>query len=81
MFHFTGCDDFATYARGSKCMDYILCDACVSDTSIHGCYEPIKYRLKRDHRAMIVDFDTNLLFGYPTATLATLAQRELFLQR
>ena len=76
MFHLTGQDDFATYARGSKCIDYILCDAWVSDTSIQGCYEPFQYRLKGDDRAMVVDFDTNLLFGNPTTTLATLAQRE-----
>ena len=27
MLHLTGRDDFATYARGSKRIDYILCDA------------------------------------------------------
>ena len=27
MFHLTGCDDFATYAQGSKRIDYIVCDA------------------------------------------------------
>ena len=36
MFHLTGRDDFATYARGSKRIDYILCDAWVSDASIQG---------------------------------------------
>ena len=76
MFHLTGQDDFATYARGSKCIDYILCDAWVSDTSRQGCYEPFQYRLKGDDHAMVVDFDTNLLFGNPTTTLVTLAQRE-----
>ena len=48
----------------------------MSDASIQGCYEPFQYRLKGDHRTMVVDFDTNLLFGNPTTTLATLAQRE-----
>ena len=65
MFHLTGRDDFATYAHGSKRIDYILCDAWVSDTSIQGCYEPFQYCLKGDH-PMVVDFDTNLLFGNPT---------------
>ena len=76
MFHLTGQDDFATYAHGSKRIDYILCYAWVSDASIQGCYEPFQYRLKGDHHAMVIDFDTYLLFGNPTAILATPAQRE-----
>ena len=42
MYHLTGRDDFATYARSSKRIDYILCDAWVSDASIQGCYEPFQ---------------------------------------
>ena len=76
MFHLTGRDDFATYGHVSKCIDYIVCDAWVSDASIQKCYEPFQYRLKGDHRAMVVEFDMHLLFGNPTSTLATLAQRE-----
>ena len=76
MFHLTGQDDFATDARGSKRIDYILCDAWVSNTSLQGCYEPFQYHLKGDHCAMVIDFDTHLLFGNPTSTLATPAQRE-----
>ena len=76
MFHLTGQDDFATYAGGSKRIDYILCDAWVSNTSLQGCYEPFQYHLKGDHCAMVIDFDTHLLFGNPTSTLATPAQRE-----
>ena len=76
MFHLTGQDDFTTYAHGSKRIDYILCDAWVSNASLQGCYELFQYRLKGDHRAMVVDFDTHLLFGNLTSTLATRAQRE-----
>ena len=76
MFHLTGRDDFTTYARGSKCIDYILYNAWVSDASIQGGYELFQYRLKGDHRTMVIDFDTNLLFGNLTATLATPAQQE-----
>ena len=76
MFHLTGQDDFATYASSSKCIDYILCDAWVSNASLQGCYEPFQYRLKGDHHAMVVDFDMLLLFGNPTSTLATPAQQE-----
>ena len=71
MFHLTGRDNFATYAHGSKCIDYILCDAWVSDASLQGCYEPFQYHLKGDHHAMVIDFDTHLLFGNPTSTLTT----------
>ena len=76
MYHLTGQDDFITYARSSKCIDYILCDAWLSDASIQGCYEPFQYHLNGDHCAMVVDFDTNLLIGNPTATLMTPAQWE-----
>ena len=76
MFHLTDRDDFATYAHGSKCIDYILCNTWVSDASLQGCYEPFQYRLKGDHCDMVVDFNTNLLFGNPTTTFTTPAQRE-----
>ena len=39
--------------------------------------EPFQFRLKGDHCAMVIDFDTNLLLGNPTAILATPAQREV----
>ena len=78
MFHLTGQDVFATYARGSKCIDYILCYAWVSDASIQGFYEPFQYCLKWDHRAMVVYFDTNLLFGNPTTTCGP---TRIFIQR
>ena len=74
MFNLTGRDDFTTYARGSKRIDYILCDAWVSDTSLQGCNETFQYRLKGDHCANVVDFDTHLLFGNPTTALAKPAQ-------
>ena len=76
MFHLTGQDNFATYAHGSKRIDYILCDAWVSDASLQGCYEPFQYHLKGDHHTMVVNFHTHLLLGNPTSTLATPAQRE-----
>ena len=76
MFHLTGPDDFANYACSSKRIDYILCDTWVSNTSLQGCYKPFQYRLKGDHHAMVIDFDTHLLFGNPTTTLPTLSQRE-----
>ena len=76
MFHLTGQDDFATYAHSPKCIDYVLCDAWVSDASLQGCYELFQYHLKGDHHAMVVDFDTLLQFGNPTSTLATPAQQE-----
>ena len=63
MFHLTGPDNFATYACGSNRIDYILCDAWVSNASLQGCYEPFQYCLKGDHHAMVVDFDMHLLFA------------------
>ena len=61
-----GYDDFATYTRGTTRLDYVLCDGWVAECVIQGCYEPFCYRTKGDHRNMVVDFDTNLLFGSPT---------------
>ena len=49
-------------------------DAWVSDASLQRYYEPFQYHLKGDHCAMVVNFDTHLLFGNPTTTLTTPAQ-------
>ena len=77
MFHLTGRDDFATYTRGSKHIDYIFCNAWVFDASLQG-YTMNLFNIisKGDHCAMVVDFDTHLRFGNPTTTLATPAQRD-----
>ena len=80
MFHPAGRDDLTTYARISKHIDYILCDAWVSDASLQGCYEPFQYHVKGDHRAMVVDFDTPSIWQSYLHTCYTSPMR-IFIQR
>jgi hypothetical protein len=53
----------ATYARGTKRLDYILMsERCA--ISVRQCgYEPFNHHLFSDHRGMFVDMDTEMLFG------------------
>jgi exonuclease III len=60
---------------GSKRIAYVL----VTPVLIHGVesvgYFPSKYRGKRDHWGIYIDFDTQVLFGNATHKLATTMQR------
>lgn len=76
MHHLTGQDHFNTYTRGTNSIDYILCTDHVATAASAGCYEPFQYRVKGDHRSMIVDFNIHLLFSNTTHHLATIPQRE-----
>jgi hypothetical protein len=53
-------DKPATYACGTKPLDYILMCA----VSIRKCrYEPFNHRMYSDYQAMFVDMDMEMLFG------------------
>ncbi|KAI2506424.1 hypothetical protein MHU86_8050 [Fragilaria crotonensis] len=67
----------ATYARGSRCLDYALGSARVRDALISMGYESFNARLSSDHRGYFLDFDTQKLFGSLTPDLATSARRML----
>ena len=72
----TDTEDIATYVRGQDRIDYALASESVAGALKQGCYEPFKYRNRGDHRAIILDFDEQLLFGNNTHSLASLPARE-----
>ncbi|KAI2492122.1 hypothetical protein MHU86_22426 [Fragilaria crotonensis] len=67
----------ATYARGSKCLDYALASKTVCDALLRAGYEPFDARLSSDHRGYFFDFHTDTLLGNLTQDLATPQQRML----
>jgi hypothetical protein len=67
----------ATYARGSKCLDYALASPSVNEALISSGYEEFNARIASDHRGYFFDFDTNILFGSETQQLATSTKRGL----
>ena len=67
----------STYARGKTCLDYAVATPNVAAALQRSGYEAFKIRLSSDHRGYFFDFDTNLLFGSGTATLAPRSERML----
>lgn len=67
----------ATYARGSKRLDYALASPLFAEALMKAGYEAFNSRLVSDHRGYYFDFDTKLLFGSPTQTLASRQHRGL----
>lgn len=70
-------DKFSTYIGGTKRIDYVLVDHDIYHCMLNACYEPFKYRNKGDHRTMVIDFDSDKLFGNPTYNIFTPLQREI----
>ena len=72
-----GSTNFATYIRGRERIDFCLASTEVFQALHDACYEPFEGRLaKSDHRGMILDFNSDLLFGNTTQCLAPLPVRE-----
>lgn len=67
----------ATYARGSKRLDYALANPLASDALISAGYEEFNAHFISDHRGYFFDFDTDMLFGSGTQQLATREKRGL----
>ena len=53
----------ATYARGTKRLDYALASQHVCDALRSSDYEELNSRIASDHRGYYFDFDTEMLFG------------------
>ena len=55
-------------------MDCVLCSDWISDTIVTCGYEPFRHRREGDHRPMIIDFQTDALFGtaHPSLTSPSL---------
>lgn len=68
---------FSTYVGGTKRIDYVLASPAVVTACVHAGYDPFKYRFQGDHRGLYMDFDTAVLFGSDTPTLAPPSRRIL----
>lgn len=77
MNHKIGTNDFSTYIRGTKRLDYVLCSPRLLDCCHTAGYDSIGYRYDGDHRGFYMDFQTAQLFGNQTPVLATPAARSL----
>jgi hypothetical protein len=70
--HRHGSDEPATYQRGQKRLDYMLCTSeLLPAVTACGITMPFKILSPSDHRTIFVDFDTNLLFGSLPLELAS----------
>ena len=67
----------ATYARGSKRLDYALASPKVCEALQAAGYEEFNSRIASDHRGYYFDFDTTLLFGSNTQPLENPTRRGL----
>ncbi|KAI2491622.1 hypothetical protein MHU86_22939 [Fragilaria crotonensis] len=70
-------DPPATYARGTKRLDYTLASSSVSEALVSAGYEEFNAHVVSDHRGFFLDFDTNLLFGSSTQQLVSSEARDL----
>jgi hypothetical protein len=61
--HHQHLEPVATYARGTKRIDYMLTTRHVSQCVDRCGYEPFNNRIFSDHRAYFVDFNSTKLFG------------------
>ena len=69
-------ENFATYLRGTKRIDYFLVSSAILPAVQHTGYEPFHFRCLSDHRGYFLDLDTLLLFGNATAPLSPMAARD-----
>ena len=76
MLQLTGRTNFATYVKGTKRIDFVLCSDWIASAARQGCYEPFGHRTKGDHRSFMIDFNTVSLFGNDTQPLGSIATRE-----
>jgi hypothetical protein len=68
--------DFATYARGTSRLDYVLATN-NAFRAVRKCgYEPFHHRYVSDHRAFFVDFNFAELFGTETNPLPPLQYQD-----
>ena len=67
----------ATYARGSRRLDYALASASVCHAVKSSGYDAFNSRISSDHRGYYLDFHTTLLFGSDTQQLASRTIRTL----
>ena len=67
--HLRGSYDCSTYARGSKCLDFIFTSQNVTNSIKQAAILHFNYVISSNHRAIYVDLDTSILFGKDVSPL------------
>jgi hypothetical protein len=75
--HHQGINDIATYARGTKRIDFILLSKNLIEKTTASGFLAFYDGIETDHRGSFVDFDADMLFKDKTPVLHTQAQRNL----
>ena len=70
-------NEVATYARGTKRLDYIVCTPNLLSAVTSCGIEPFKEHILSDHRGLFIDWDETLLFGSTINPMAPKACRRL----
>ena len=65
-----------TYQRGTKRLDYVLMSPSLVPKIQAAGYDPFGYRLPSDHRAMFLDFRTDLLFDQVLPGISSNSKRD-----
>ena len=76
MWQMVGTTEFGTQVKGRERIDYVLCSDWVAAAARNGYYEAFGYRPKGDHRNIMIDFDTDKLFGNRTQPLGPISSRD-----
>ena len=76
-YHHDGINNIATYARGSKRIDFILISKTLVQKTTSSGFLAFYDGIESDHRGCFVDFNAYLLFKGKTLTLHTQAPRNL----
>ena len=63
-------EEFKTYQRGSKTIDYVIAPPDIADRVINFVYEPFLYRFKGDHRGFYFHINEKFLFGNVKASVS-----------
>ena len=72
-----GCEPPPTYQRGSKKIDFVLVSARLATAVKARAILPIHDGYLSDHRALLVDFDSNIMFAGPTSEVVPPSTRQL----
>ena len=76
--HLHGSYSCASHVRGSKCIDYILCNRPFLPAIHRGAILPFNSVISSDHRPIFLDIDINQTFQTPLSSLLRPSQRSLF---
>ena len=76
-YHHEGINNIATYARGSKRIDFILTSKTLVQKTTASGFLAFYDGIESNHRGSFVDFDADRLFKGKTTKIYTQAQRNL----